>query len=929
MFVASGPGGTLRFAMSDVSALNDAPSVADRPDLSDLVNLFDEKSLAEFVTSQRTAWFARWESERGGRFWMHEHAVLLDAVLRRVWTLGLERSHASGTGIAVVATGGYGQRLLAPYSDLDVTFLAARDDDSPLLRVLFGLLMGTFHGSAKMKVGYAYRTLADIDSGGLDHQTQTALLDARLIAGDTAVFHRFERLFEERLQAADFLFRKEDESRRRRERWGNSPFVTEPNVKEGMGCLRDLQTAAWMARVRFGANDGLWRDLVRRKVITKEDLRRVTDAREFVLTTRCALHLSAGERRETLALPRQNDVAERMGFQPSEDAPPAEPFLARWYESAACIAHVSDKVIARCLEAPIALGQESGLSSVRRRVSVTDPQKTTPNPHWPFDALDFCQEHGLELALATEEAFERWNEEPKTEDVTREAGRRFLSLLARPGDVGATLRRMRSTGVLDWLLPELAACMRLVPYDPSHTLTVGEHSLRVLDNLIALRDGPQGASGGYKAYGRGPVPPDDRLSGYRAALAALDNPLSLYLAALLHDIGKQWPRDLRGHKRGHSETGAERIPRIGKRLGALPGIVETTEFLVRRHLLLAETSRLRDLGQPSTIQEVARTVGDGERLRMLYLLTWADTSAVGPGVLSEMNTRLLEELFLRTEAYLSRDVSAPPDAQMRAGGTEARLASVRQRLQRQFARERTLQGGSVEPEAMREHIEAMPAAYLLNTAPDKMSLHLAMMARLREGVPVAVDMRSTGLEAEETEVTVVTRDDPRPGLFAKLTGALVACDANLHAAQAFTREQDGERIAIDTLRVDYKGRALGPEKRVAVEEAIRQVLGGEKTVPELIAQRRRPFDPVQRVRSVHVEAAAPDSDYTLVDVEAPDEGGVVYRLATLFTFLGWNIHAARISAWGGNARCAFYVTGANGERLMVQAAQEQLRRRLS
>jgi [protein-PII] uridylyltransferase len=445
------------------------------------------------------------------------------------------------------------------------------------------------------------------------------------------------------------------------------------------------------------------------------------------------------------------------------------------------------------------------------------------------------------------------------------------------------------------------------------------------------------------------------MAGYRAALLALDNPLPLFIAALLHDTGKQWHTLRGGERAGHSETGAERMREICARLGTTPTVAENVEFLVRHHLLLAETSRLRDLGQPATISDVARIVGDGERLRMLYLLTWADTSAVGPGVLTEMNARLLEELFLRTEAYLARarELPAPPDAQMRAdagtseGEPEARLHSVRQRLQRQFARERALlEKGGANEVALREHVEAMPAAYLLNTPPEKVGLHVIMLNRLQEGVPVVVDMRALGPDAEQTELTVVTRDDPRPGLFAKLTGALLSCDANLHAAQAFTRTLTSgglatgegahehapvvhsDRVAIDTLRVDYKHRALGPDKRVAVEEAIRRVLGGETTVAELLARRRRPFDPVQRVRSLHVEAASPRSGFTLVDVEAPDESGVVYRLASLFTQMGWNIHAARISSWGGNARCAFYLTGTNGEPLDCQQTQTELKQHL-
>jgi [protein-PII] uridylyltransferase len=183
------------------------------------------------------------------------------------------------------------------------------------------------------------------------------------------------------------------------------------------------------------------------------------------------------------------------------------------------------------------------------------------------------------------------------------------------------------------------------------------------------------------------------------------------------------------------------------------------------------------------------------------------------------------------------------------------------------------------------------------------------------GESVVVDMRAVAPTADQTIITVVTRDDPAPGLLAKLTGALVACDVNLHTAQVFTREQTrGAGIVIDTLVVDYRGRALGAEKRTAVEEAVRLVLRGEKTVAELLAQRRRPLSPTQPIRSLKVETT-PSREYTLLDVEAPDEPGVVYRLAAQLTGQGFNIHAARVSAWGGNARAAFYLTDAAGNLL--------------
>lgn len=879
------------------------------------------RELTDFFLAERQALQERWSSRYGGRHWMHDYASLLDAMLRRLFTLSLERvGKADPTGLCVIATGGYGQRLLAPASDLDVTFVAARDEDSPVLKAMFDLLTGIFMSGARMKVGYAYRTLADIESGTLDHQTQTALLDARAIAGDMALFNRFERLFEENLHTADFLFRKVAEQAERRRRVSASVYEVEPDIKNGMGGLRDLQTAAWMGNVRFHrAGEALWRDLVRRRVITRDDFRRLSEGREFLLTVRCALNFATGSQRDLLTRPRQEEVAARLGMTDANGLSDVQGFMGRYYATAGDIARISDKVVARCLDTPIALdadGKQTGLSCVRRRVVVTEPEQAEADSLWPIRALEFCQTYDLELALATDEAIQRFVEntpwhEP---DEMRAAGRAFQNLLVKPGDVYKTLRRMRRTHLLKTLLPELDACMGLVPYDPSHVHTVGEHSLHVLENLLSLRD---------------PLPAledqeDERREHYRAALLNLDNPLPLHLAALLHDIGKQWQTTRTGENAPHEITGAEAIPDILTRLGATPLVIAQTEFLVRYHLVLAQTSRLRDLTQTATIREVARTVDDLERLRMLYLLTWADTKAVGPGVLTEMNARLLTELFERTESFLSRedDVVTAPDLETERRATDAQLSVVRERLQKRLSSDRVNTEG-VSTEAVAEHVNRMPAAYLLNTPPETMARHLAMVARLEAGETVVINMRTLAPEIGLTEITVVTPDDPQPGLLSKLTGALLACDVLLHTAQVFTRtEPDGTRIAIDTITCNYRDRALGPDRRNAVEAAIREVLDGTHTIADLLQRRRKPFDAHQTVRDFNVEDVGPE--YTLVDVEAPDTLGVVYRLSALISGWGWNIHAARATTWGGNARSAFYVTDKAGEPLDVESANTQL-----
>jgi [protein-PII] uridylyltransferase len=910
-----------------------------------LAALSTEKELAAFVVRERAALWDRWTPETGGRAAMQEHAALLDAVLRRLFALSRERTENSNaaipaSGIAVLATGGYGQRLLAPHSDLDVTLLAERDDDSPTLRSLFGLVMDVLLSGARIKVGYAYRTLSEAGGETLDHQTQTALLDARVIAGDSNLFARFDTLFHKNLQAADFLFRKRAEREKVREKAGQSPYIVEPNVKEGTGGIRDIQTAYWMARVRFGkSGEAVWHDLVRRKVITPGEQRTLSECREFLLATRCALHLSAGERREVLTIGRQEAVAARLGFADEGTTPGVERFMHRYYSAAAEAYRIAEKVIGRCFDAPLPLDAEGGLASVRGRINITDPVKAEMNPLWSLYALDFCQTHQLELALSTEEAILKMvaaGDWPATEEGRRRAGEAFTTLLVKPGDSCETVRRMQRTGLLRALLPELDDCMGLIPYDPAHAYTVGEHSIQVLANLLELRD----------SIGDG----DLERGSYRAILKNLDSPLPLFLAALLHDIGKQWPVSATGERQAHEVIGAEHMPAICARLDVGRDVAETVTVLVRQHLLLAETSRLRDLSQPATIREVMRLVGDPETLRMLYLLTYADTRAVGPGVWTEMNARLLEELYERTESAFQTEGQRDEAASDTPAGespvpaiTDAHLATVRQRLGRQLAAPRTRRNGRAadtppteEVRAqIQEHVEAMPAAYLLNTPLEVIRRHLELVREWQEnGGGIVLDQRAVGGtgDSAQTELTVVTRDDSEPGLLSKMTGALFACDVNLHSAQVFSRSLpggiDSERLIIDTLRVDFRGRSLSVEKRGAVEEALQIVLGGEMAVGDFLARRRKTVPDSRAVRAFHIDAAA-SPDYTLVDIEATDEPGLVYFLAALFTGQRWNIHAARISTWGGSVRCAFYLTDAEGHLLSENTALDQLWRALA
>jgi [protein-PII] uridylyltransferase len=773
----------------------------------------------------------------------------MDITIKRLFELACDRSGEIPSNITVVATGGYGQKCLAPWSDVDLTFLVDRTDDPPILREAFQLVMDVLLSGCRIKVGYAYRSMDEILAGGLDHQTQTALLDSRFICGDRDLFERFDSVYRSTLQMADFLFQKSAERRSIIQRSGDSPYLLEPDVKEGAGGLRDVQSAQWIAMVRFGkSGDALYRELVRRKVVTAEEADAIREGRDYLIRTRNALHLVAGERRDRLVIARQEATAELLGYASNADIPAVQAFMHDYYGHAARILELSNKIMSRCLEGPLPLSAP-GVAVLRNTITVTD--------------------------------------------------------LASRGITDA-IKTMIRTGILEQVLPEFTDAMRVIAYDPAHISTVGEHSLNVVRNLESLS---------------APLKNDDELEAYRYTFATIASTATLYLAALMHDLGKQWRLDSSGQPAPHEITGADRVPNICARLGCPTDVTTRVQRLVRNHLLLADTARLRDLSRPETIKAVHEALGDSDMLRMLYVLTWADVNAVGPGVWSRSAGRLLDELVQRCEnefSHNSADDVFEPDAR--------KMDQVRDRIRRRLV---TLDDGTaVDAERVQGHIDSMPASYLLNTPLDEIRLHVEMAHTLLIGetdFPVVVDVRGNATERESI-VTIVAFDDPRPGLLAKITGVLYAFDIKLHSAQVFTRSTpDGSAIVIDTLRVDYRERGIDRSLRNELVVAFEKAVSGKETVGDMIARKRRPAAVLGRTQSLTLVPL--DAEMLLVDVRLANDSSAVHALCRNLTAAGWNISAARLTQWAYGVRCALYVSDAR--KRTAEKGMESLRSLLS
>lgn len=862
------------------------------------LRLCDEPAaIAGYLSAERAALIEKILAVRvpgepaAGLAMAREFSELMDAVIVQLFAIACRRVGADPetAPIAIVATGGFGRKELCPFSDIDLTFIPARDGEpatDAIIREMFTLVMDVCIARCGLELGYAYRLLEDC--GNLDHQTACGLLDSRLLTGSQRLFIRFEDAFWESFNATEFVFAKIDERSKTLAKLGKSPRVVEPHLKEGPGGLRDMQTAIWLAQARWHLTAAQVRGrrgldaLVRQGEITANDAELLFDAKEKLFQVRNALHALAGAERDQLVITRQEDVARVLGYSEQDSrrsnqkaaqaeergGPPVERMMAKLFPALAAVRYLADQMMDRVGNSRLILGL--GLDSKHRQIVPANGALNADDPSWLIWMCELAQKYQLTFSREIERAAVDLTYLRPSPGEHNQAGRSFLRLLSTPNHLYSTLQKMADLGILGWFVPEFARLMDLIPYDPSHDFTVGQHSLNIVKHLEALL-----------------TPECEEQSEMKQILLDLARPEQLMLAALLHDSGKAIPGT------AHSVSGTAIARRVCARLEMDIEATENVCFLVENHLLMAETSRLRDLNLDETIAEFTRTVSDIERLNMLYLLTYADTRAVGEGVWTQVKGRFLRELWQRAMAVLCDEEPAEFD--------EAAIARARRRLLKDLSIE------NLPDDEVAEHIHSMPAQYLLNQTLQRIALHIGFVRRVRAG-EVVVDFFHER-DTTYSELTVCAMDDPTPGLLARIAGVLTACGINVHDAQVHTRASDQDRIALDRLLVDHRGRQLASGKAREVADCLQKVLSGALPLDELF-HKRRTANAVLSSSSTPMSVSAGKqvaAGLTLVELMTADSAGAFYRMCDAFTRLGWHIHSARVSNWRGQSRAGFYV----------------------
>ena len=876
-------------------------------------------------------------SSASGRRVNETHSDLTDRMIRRLFGLAeqihLGRGSVVENGLAIVAVGGYARREMSIHSDVDLLILY-RDRLTPLVEYVSRRLQYWLWDGG-LTIGCATRTIEETVALGLEDVTvRTAVLTARFLCGDGEFFHEFaDRIRDELLpDPAAFVAEQRELMRERQLEYGDSLFLLQPNVKEGIGTLRDYHTAYWVAR---GTQPSMRDvdDLLHFGLLTETEMSEYRDALEFFWRTRNELHLQSKRANDQMSFELQEQAAEGLGygsksevlekaysahgeseprqvetladfrFQPDDPDLPVERFMRDYYRHARAIKFYSELVIDQCAQrvrpTPAKLSDQVEVEDGFR---VLDDQLIIPHAaHLREDPLRilrvFRVAQTLQIGLSRmAQRLIRENLSLLDEPLrsSREASEIFMQILESETRVTRTLMSMNELGLLSQLMPEWSHIVCRWQHVIYHTYTVDVHSIFLVEELRRLWRGK---------YSRAMAKLTDLVQ-------EVDDRAVLFLGCLLHDIGKGFGGD-------HSSKGVVRAKPVIERLGLSKDRADRVLFIVQHHLLMSHLAQSRDLSDAKLILELAQVCGDRTNLRNLYLATFADIRASSVEAWTEWKGQLLRELYERTAEMLETGAEREDQA--------IALLEARVERRRDGAREELIRLGVGEGKIDSLFAE-LPRRYFLSHTPRQIARHAQLVLRFSEATRLVTANRD--MTGGFTEFTLCTRDIH--GLYSQVAGVLTACGLNILGSHVYTTTSG---LALEIYRT-HTPRG-GPQERemvwAEVDSALNAVLSGEVDVSDLIRRRRRPLGitrPPSRKEPRVLISNTESEFYTLVDVIADDRPGLLYDATRTIGEHGFEIYISKAATIKDQVTDTFYLKDSEGKKIKNQKRLDRLREAL-
>ncbi len=869
--------------------------------------------LKDLLRTARTEAARQLAADGKGRHCAEGLAAFQDELIRLVFDYTVAHVYratnpSDAERMAIIATGGYGRGLLAPYSDVDLLFLLPYKQTpwgESVVEYMLYLLW-----DLGLKVGHATRTVEQsLKLARADVTIRTALLDSRMILGDEGLFRELMGRFRREVVAGtarQFVEAKLAERDERHRRAGASRYRVEPNIKDGKGGLRDLHTLHWLAKYLYG--DGVSAGAVEAKVFTADEFSTFRRCEDFLWSVRCNLHFLAGRAEERLSFDVQQAMAERLGYVQRRGLRAVERFMKHYFLVAKDVGDLTT-ILCSALEieqvkASPGLGQLLNPLSWRTRrrlrassdfridngrLNVADAEVFKRDP---VNLIRFFAKAEQTGAFFHPNAVRLLRRSLRLiDDRLRndpEANRIFLGLLCSEKNPETTLRRMNEAGVLGRFVPEFGKVVSMMQFNMYHHYTVDEHLIRTVGVLADIEHGAAAE----------PHPLSTSI------IKTIQHRRALYVAAFLHDIAK-------GRMEDHSEVGARIARELCPRLGMSAAETETVAWLVQNHLVMSLIAFSRDIADPKTIRDFANVVQSPERLKLLLVLTVADIRAVGPSAWNGWKGQLLRGLYFETEPVVagghtllaSRDRIAAAQAAVRSALADWPAAEVERFIGRHY------------PD------------YWLRTETRKVVEHARLIRSAEQAGETLASACVTDAFTAITELSLFAPNHPR--LLALFAGACAVSGANISGAHISTT-RDG--FALDTFLLarefEHDEDELRRARRIA--ETIAKLLKGEIRLGALMAKRRERRDRIDafKVAPEVIVDNAVSNTFTVIEVSGLDRPGLLFELTSTLSDLNLDITSAHVTTFGEKAVDVFYVTDLTNRKITSPQRDKAIRERL-
>ena len=830
------------------------------------------------------------------------YAFLTDCLVTSAWKFATEIQFPShnpteAEKLSIISVGGYGRREMAPFSDVDLLFLTPYKmtpwSENVIETVLYLLW------DLKLKVGHSSRSIKDcLRLGSDDYTIRTAMLEHRFVCGDINLASQLnEKLWKNLFSgtAKDFISAKLIERENRHEKHGQR-YMVEPNVKEGKGGLRDLQSLYWIAKYVYQTQN--ISDLVDLNVFRSDEYLQFEQAEEFLWAVRCQMHHLADRAIEQLSFDLQVEVASAMGYHDSRDQRAVEIFMQDYFRHATRVGDLT-RIFLTSLEAVHAKDEpllerifkrkpkiDNNYIVIHNRLAIKSEKEFLTNPINLLKLFSEALRTGLLIhpnAMRLVSAnLAMVNNEFR---ASTEAQQIFLELLLKHGNPERALRRMNELGFLAKFIPEFEPIVAMMQFNMYHSYTVDEHTIQCLKTLAQIEKGEL----------------VEELPIASSILKDGVNRKVIYIALLLHDIGK-------GRSDDHSILGAKIAKQVSPRLGLNKQETETVEWLVRYHLLMSDMAQKRDISDPRTVRDFAKAVQSVKRLNLLTVLTVCDVRSVGPDTWNNWKATLIRQLYAETKAILEQGAEA---LNRENRMTEAKKA-LREKLSEWDNKDIKIETGRHYPpywQGFQVDAQFAFAKLLRNLGADEIKIEL-----------------TPDTDRDATRICFALSD--HPGIFSRLAGALALVGANVVDARSYT-SKDGFATAAFWIQ-DGDGSPYNQARFSRLRRMIEKTLSGEVITREAIKERDK-FKKREKAFKVPTSITFDNEGseiYTIIEVDTRDRPGLLFDLTRTLANMNVYIASAVIATYGEQVVDSFYVKDMFGLKFHSESKQKKLEQNL-